>query len=483
MYYCGNYFTMKQLTISVPKDKTKQITDILEKKKEIKRVVILTGLNCNQIIIYLSQHHVNELLNELDLNGFGVAQGIIAVNDLDIVKPVQTINKKHYYKFGHLSIEHIYMILSSSVGIDLDFVLYLIIATVIAGIGLATDDILMVMASMLLSPLMNPLLGITYSSVIRDYKLFKNSVKTLVISLLIVYTSGMLIGLSFHSFDDYYDWPTHEMSKRGESVGLITGLCIAIVSGIAAGISVTNGGINTLVGVAIAASIHPPLVNSAICVIHGFVSGGDIRREFTEIGGYSLILFIVNVCAIYIMGYLVFKFKGVKPFRRALTMWQFPKYTDLELEPNEEPPKNETDTFDSFEISNFQIRFKDTEGKDIIELIDTSTSNEDKPKEDNVNNEDVKINIPTTNTKDRSQKEIKDLLKVHMKEAQIIRKFIAKRVKQVRNERNKEISDKGPLVEKKKERTLAAKLKGKIKGKETEGKETEVKYNDVEKNN
>lgn len=449
---------MKQLTISVPKDKTKQITEILEKRKEIKRVVILTGLNCNQIIIYLTQYHVNELLNELDRNGFGVAQGIIAVNDLDIVKPVQSINKKHYYKFGHLSIEHIYMILSSSVGIDLDFILYLIIATVIAGIGLATDDVLMVVASMLLSPLMNPLLGITFGSVIRDYKLFKISLKTLFISLLIVYTTGILIGLAFHSFDDYYEWPTFEMTKRGEPVGLITGLCVAVVSGIAAGISITNGGINTLVGVAIAASIHPPLVNSAICVIHGIVSGGDDRKEFTEIGGYSLILFIVNVFAIYVMGYIVFKMKGAKPFRRALTMWQFPKYNELEQDTddnsNDTPPKNDSETFDSFQLSNFQIRFKDTEGKDIIELIDTTPETSDKPKIDDNSTEDTKITIPIpntkdrTNTKDRSQKEIKELLQVHMREAQIIRKFVAKRVKQIRDDKGS--TEKEVVVEKKK---------------------------------
>lgn len=413
---------MKQLTISIPKEKTKQVVDVINKRPEFKRVIVLTGVNCNQVTIYLSQYHVNELLNDLDKIGIGVTDGIISVGELDIVKPIQTINKKHYSKFGALSIEHIYMILSSSIGIDMDFVLYLVIATVIAGIGLATDDVLMVVASMLLSPLLNPLLGITYSSVIRDIKLFKNSFKTLIYSLLIVYTTGIILGLSFHSFDDYYNWPTEEMAKRGEPNGLITGFCIAIVSGMAAGISITNGGINTLVGVAIAASIHPPLVNSAICFIHAFISDKETLKEFSKIGGYSLVLFLLNVVAICVMAYIVFKVKGAGPFRRASTMWNFPKYTEL---------KNETDNnYDSFNISNFQIKFKDVKGKEIIELTNTEKETKDKT---TVDKSDI---VPTKN---RSEKEIRELLQVHMREAQIIRGFISKRIKTIREKRGESI--------------------------------------------
>ena len=413
---------MKQLTISIPKEKTKQVVDVIKKRPEFKRVIVLTGVNCNQVTIYLSQYHVNELLNDLDKIGVGVTDGIISVSELDIVKPIHTINKKHYSKFGALSIEHIYMILSSSIGIDIDFILYLVIATVIAGIGLATDDVLMVVASMLLSPLLNPLLGITYSSVIRDMKLFKNSFKTLLYSLVIVYIIGIILGLSFHSFDDHYNWPTDEMTKRGKPYGLITGFCIAIVSGMAAGISITNGGINTLVGVAIAASIHPPLVNSAICFIHAFISDESTFKEFVEIGGYSLILFVLNVVAICTMAYIIFKVKGAGPFRRASTMWNFPKYSEL---------KNETDNnYDSFNISNFQIKFKDVQGKEIIELTNTDK---------NVKDKTIVEKTDTVLTKNRTEKEIKELLQVHMREAQIIRGFISKKIKTIREKKGEQV--------------------------------------------
>jgi uncharacterized hydrophobic protein (TIGR00341 family) len=400
---------MKQVTISVEKEKRQQIVDLLESKKEIKRVVELTGNNCNQFILYLSPYIAKDILDELDKIGCGVSHGIVTINELDIVKPINNVNKKYYNKFGVLPYEQIYMIISSSIQIDIDFVLYLVIASIIAGIGLATNDILMVVASMLLSPLLNPILGLTYGTIIKDKNMCISSMKTLIISIICVYICGIIIAATFFKYSYFYNWPTEEMEKRGQYSGLITSLFIAIASGVGAGISISSGGINSLVGVAIAASIHPPLINSAICFAFGIFSGGDTLSEYTEIGGLSLLLFIINIVCIYLVGLIIFKLKGASPFRRGSVMWQFPKFG------------KEDTQYDSFDLGRFRIRFTDTErGDDIIELHNTQSLKTYEKK------------------KDRSEKEIKELLDVHMREAHIIKKFLNKHINYIREEKRME---------------------------------------------
>lgn len=437
---------MKLLTINVTKDKTNELLKLLDKKKEINRVVVLTGLNCDQINIYATQFHTNELLNILDRIGCGVSHGLISVSDVDIIKPIpKEINKKHFSKFGALSTEQIYMTLSSSVGLDIDFILYLIIASIIAGVGLATDNVLMVVASMLLSPLMSPILGITYSTSIKDMKLFIESLKTFIISICVVYSIGIIIGLCFYDLTDKFDWPTNEMTERGDSTALIVGLFISIPSGVGAGISIATGGVNTLVGVAIAASIHPPLINSAIAITYGLSSNDNTITDYRELGGYSLTLFLINVVCIYISALIIFRFKGVKPFRRTSVMWQFPKISNI-IKTDEEPENNKIqlssidDTLEpQFQLGRFNVHLVNDDSNQKNELVElTQIINTES---DNLKTEIKQLNELETDNAivqvplERSAKEMKDLLKVHIRETHILKTAVKKHITKVREKK------------------------------------------------
>lgn len=83
--------------------------------------------------------------------------------------------------------------------------------------------------------------------------------------------------------------------------------------GIGVGISVTDGGINGLVGVAIAASLLPPICNAGMCISYGLLSHD---YELLDIGAYSLALFVINFVMIFITGYGMFSLVGIATFRR-----------------------------------------------------------------------------------------------------------------------------------------------------------------------
>jgi|AntRauMFilla1563_2_1112583.scaffolds.fasta_scaffold92400_1 uncharacterized membrane protein len=62
---------------------------------------------------------------------------------------------------ARLAIEEIYTDVNMGSGISFDYVAFVVIASAIAGLGLITNNTVMIVASMLVSPLMGPILAFT----------------------------------------------------------------------------------------------------------------------------------------------------------------------------------------------------------------------------------------------------------------------------------------------------------------------------------
>jgi uncharacterized hydrophobic protein (TIGR00271 family) len=335
---------MKEVSISIPKDKTNEVGVFLEKEIKMNSIIYLTGVNCDQFIIYLPQSKVRDLLEKLDSIGCGTIYGLIKVSNINAMKPVpRETNNLNFKTSGTLSLEQIYSLITSNIDFDIDHFIYTLISGFIASLGLSTDSVVMVVASMLLSPIMGPLLGFTLGIMIKDKFLIRTSLKTELIDILTIFTISFLIGMIFGNFQDDFDWPTEEMIIRGRPKDIIIGLLLAIPSGMAVGLSVTTGGINNFVGVAVAASLVPVLANSGLLLAHGMmVKVGhykDTGDNYAKMGGYSFLIFLINVVLISGVGMIVFKLKKIKSFRRTSTMWKFPKITDFINMPEEENKK------------------------------------------------------------------------------------------------------------------------------------------------
>jgi uncharacterized hydrophobic protein (TIGR00271 family) len=149
-----------------------------------------------------------------------------------------------------------------------DFLMLLLVASILAAVGLLTDNTVVIVASMLVSPIMGPVLGVTFGYTVRRYDLVLTGLRTETVALLICCAVGFLFGVCAKGiFPRYADhFPTSEMEGRGMWGGLGPGTLIALVSGIGVSISIMNRNINSLVGVAISASLLPPAVNAGICL-------------------------------------------------------------------------------------------------------------------------------------------------------------------------------------------------------------------------
>lgn len=172
-----------------------------------------------------------------------------------------------------------------------DYVALVILASSIAFFGLLENSSVVLVASMLVSPIMGPILAGVFGAVISEKSLLKRGIYLELLSLGGCIIVGFLYGLIFCPWikhyglgvqNDDYLWPTDEMISRGNPRSLYVGLLIAIPSGAGVALSVLGGNAGSMVGVAISASLLPPAVNSGLFWADAFIAACQPGKEMDE---------------------------------------------------------------------------------------------------------------------------------------------------------------------------------------------------------
>jgi len=235
-----------------------------------------------------------------------------------------------------------------------DYVCLLIVAACLAFMGLVENSSVILVASMLVSPIMGPILAIVFGTRIKNKKLVKIGIYREMYSLLICIVCGFIFGCLFVvKFNRTRNvlavtsltWPSPEMASRTGWSCLVVGLAIAIPSGVGVAISVLGGNAGSMVGVAISASLLPPAVNTGLYWAMALISFavddineyqkyliddqivfenketfkfeyadyGDIPQELFFRGAISFTLTMVNIVCIVIVGVFILFIKEVSP--------------------------------------------------------------------------------------------------------------------------------------------------------------------------
>jgi uncharacterized hydrophobic protein (TIGR00271 family) len=215
----------------------------------------------------------------------------------------------------------------------------LLVASVLAGLGLVSNSSATIIASMLVSPIMGPVVGLAYGTTICDWKMVKRSIRTECFSLIFCILVGAVIGAITGKTGLADDWPTSEMSTRGQLDNFLVALPVAFFSGLGVAVSLLDDQTNSLVGVAISASLLPPAVNAGILwVAYAFVKGGVLvpsldtdtvsndeeeygHKDYQRMGLYSLFVTLANILLIWISGMLMFRLKEVLPIKKKI-FWE-----------------------------------------------------------------------------------------------------------------------------------------------------------------
>ncbi|CAD7086023.1 unnamed protein product [Hermetia illucens] len=224
--------------------------------------------------------------------------------------------------------------------ISFDYILLIVTADSLAALGLIENNAPNIVAAMLVSPLMGPVMSITFGTIISDYKLIKVGFMTLALGMFISLLFGFIFGLIVGTTDmpwGWTDWPTEEMKGRGNVRSLWMGVCWALTSGTGVAVALLLGATGPLIGVAISASLLPPVVNCGLfwglaCIwliypgikmphlqgepytgnsSYKFLYTNYVPTEFFINGIVSGVLTVVNVICIFITAIIVLKIKEV----------------------------------------------------------------------------------------------------------------------------------------------------------------------------
>ena len=125
-------------------------------------------------------------------------------------------------------------------------------------LGLVENSSVVLVASMLVSPLMGPILAIVFGTAVRNRKLVRIGVAREFYCLLICIICGFIFGCVFVTkfnrtrsmlaITTSNNWPTTEMASRTGWSCLVVGLAIAVPSGVGVAISVLGGNSGSMVG-------------------------------------------------------------------------------------------------------------------------------------------------------------------------------------------------------------------------------------------
>jgi hypothetical protein len=95
---------------------------------------------------------------------------------------------------ARLMVHQVMASIRASSAITFDFVLLICLASMLAAFGLLENSTVIIVASMLVSPLMNPILGIVFGLSIRDHSLWQRGLRNEIIGLIICINCGFFLG-------------------------------------------------------------------------------------------------------------------------------------------------------------------------------------------------------------------------------------------------------------------------------------------------
>ena len=322
---------MKQVQITVPYEKTEAVIDFLLDSLNIKNVMKFNADNAIVLQFRIPDDSVNETIEGLKSRGVGVEYGFVDILDLKASLPRESEEKSNDTKIQReatLAVEEIYDNVKKQSSLSFDYIAFIVLAAVMAGFGLIQNNVTVIVASMLLSPLMGPMLAIALGYVVKDEKLFMKGTKNEVIGIALSLSVGVIMAVVMPLLQPdmiatiVNDVGTGtivnitEITRRSGFSALDVG--VAIFSGAAVAVSVTKGDMSSLVGVAISAALMPPAVNASMMVVLGLATANPY---ILAVGAGSFGLLSMNIILIVISAFVMFKVKGLTSLADKSATW------------------------------------------------------------------------------------------------------------------------------------------------------------------
>lgn len=173
-----------------------------------------------------------------------------------------------------------------------DFFLMVILSILAATFGLLLNNAAVIIGSMLIAPILYPVLSLSLGIIMSDADVLSRSFWTLLKSIVFSITASNVGALLFST---QFSQITPEIASRAQPS--LTSLIIAVLAGFAASFALVKPQLNeTLPGVAISVALIPPLAVTGI---------GIAKFNWNLVSG-SFLLFLVNAVGVIFASMITF---------------------------------------------------------------------------------------------------------------------------------------------------------------------------------
>ncbi len=292
---------MRQITVSAPEQ---ELEHIIRRAERLGAVDIRVHPELQQkdrvsIHILADKPTRQELLDGLQSVLNGVEDWRITLTPVETTIPYpeeEKLRATERKTSGGQTREEIYNAVGQNAKLDASYLIFVVLSTVVAALGMLADSVAVVVGAMVIAPLLGPNLALAVGVALGDGKLIGRSLLTNIAGVALAFGLSVVIGLL---------WPINldsaELLSRS-TVGF-DGMAIALASGAAAALSLVSGVSSALVGVMVAVALLPPTAAIGI-----FIGVGQ-----TQLALGALLLLSVNVVCINLSAQVVMVWRGITP--------------------------------------------------------------------------------------------------------------------------------------------------------------------------
>jgi uncharacterized hydrophobic protein (TIGR00341 family) len=228
-------------------------------------------------------------------------QLLVLVHPLDGVLPRPLASRRDETRStvrsaAAVSREEVYANIADSAQLNTSYLAMVVLASVVAGIGLARDNTAAVIGAMVVAPLLGPIMALALGMVLGDTTLIRRASVTNGVGFALAVASAVVLGLALDA-----DPATPELASRTQVA--VWDLVLALAAGCAGALSYTTGVPTYLTGVMVAVALVPPAVASGILAAEGEFAGALA----------ALLLAAGNVTALTLSAMLTFLWRGLRP--------------------------------------------------------------------------------------------------------------------------------------------------------------------------
>lgn len=199
---------------------------------------------------------------------------------------------------GSVTREELYDDMDKGARLSVDFILLVLLSSLVAGIGLVQSDVAVIIGAMVIAPLLGPNLALAFGAALGDQGMIIKAIKTNIVGITLTLLVSIIAGVLI-PFDSVQE--SAEIMSR-TNVGFAS-IFLALASGAAAVLSLTTGASSALVGVMVAVALMPPAVTLGLMI-------GNQQWDFAY---GTMLLLATNIVCVNLAAQAIFRIKGIRP--------------------------------------------------------------------------------------------------------------------------------------------------------------------------